>query len=643
MQEATLSQFHLLRPEWLWALLPAVLLVIYFWRRANSASSWQHTISAELLPHLLDKAITKQSRLPWLALGMAWVLTIVALSGPTWNKIPQPVHKKESALVVVLDLSISMLATDLKPTRLVKARHKIIDILNARKEGLTALVAYSGDAHGVIPLTDDSSTITAIVPSLEPGIMPKMGSNTEDAIDKAINMLKDGGASKGKILLVTDGVEEDAANTVISELKGSPYKLAILGVGTADGSPIAAPDGNFLKDSSGAIVIPKLDRDALTNIASAVGGKYADIQLDDTDSQYLLNDGLELEGDQMRLLEREFDIWYERGPYLLLLLLPLAAMGFRRGWLLGLMAFLLIQPQPSYALDWADLWQRPDQQAAKALEAGKVEEAAQKFEAPQWKGTAHYRSNNYEEAIKDFAKENTADADYNRGNALAKAGKLDDAIKAYENALAKQPELEDAAANKKLVEDLKKQQEKQDQDKKQDSDQKDSDENKSDQQKSDNQSQQNQNSQNQDQKNQDQQNKDQKNSSQESDSQENQEQDSDDKEQQSQQAAEEQEKQEQEQKAQAQKEQEKKEQEQKEQAAQQEASEDETKDKDKEQQAEEQPPTEQQQATEQWLRRVPEDPAGLMRRKFNYEYQKRLQEREKNRFMGKDDDEELRW
>ncbi|WP_240554857.1 VWA domain-containing protein [Oceanicoccus sagamiensis] len=164
-----LDQFHFLRPEWLLAIIPATLLALFFWRQKSSAANWRGAINPQLLDHLIDGGSQRVARWPWLLLLLVWVTASIAMAGPTWTKLPQPIHKKQDALVIVLDLSLSMLAEDIKPSRLVRARHKILDILAQREEGLTALIAYSGDAHIVSPLTDDNPTIANLTPALARG------------------------------------------------------------------------------------------------------------------------------------------------------------------------------------------------------------------------------------------------------------------------------------------------------------------------------------------------------------------------------------------------------------------------------------------------------------------------------------------
>ena len=148
---SALSQFHFLRPEWLWLLLPLVLLLGVLWRRSRAGSGWSQVISADLLPHLMEQRLTRRQKLPLAALALGWLAATLALAGPSWEKLPQPVQKKQDALVILLDLSLSVLARDIQPSRLERSRLKLLDLLAQRSEGVTALVAWAGDAHVVSP------------------------------------------------------------------------------------------------------------------------------------------------------------------------------------------------------------------------------------------------------------------------------------------------------------------------------------------------------------------------------------------------------------------------------------------------------------------------------------------------------------
>ena len=516
--------FQFLRPWWLLALLPCLALTLWLWRARSSGANWARAIAPELLEHLLDAQTEQRQRWAWWLVFAGWLITCVALAGPTWEKLPQPVLQNREAVVIVLDLSLSMVVEDVQPSRLQRARYKIIDLLAKRKEGLTGLVVYSGDAHVVTPLTDDTATIANLVPALSPDMMPVYGSDVVSGIEQAQQLLQSSGVLHGRIVLMTDGIETDDIGAIAKQLASTRHDFSILGIGTETGAPIPASgfisdstNGGFIKQSDGSIAIPQLHRERLQQLAQKTGGVYRDLSVDDADLNTLLP--ATTPGDSaLRLTERQFDQWRERGPWLVLLLLPLAALAFRRGWLLIVFAAALIAPvSRSEAADnaatppienstvqnswrdqsqkiWRNLWTTPDQQAARDLAHGDAKGAAEKFSDPAWRASALYRANDYEKAAQNFqtlrdAQGNTpADADYNRGNALAHAGQLQDALAAYDAALKKNPQMDDAKANRKVVEQLLKQQQQSQPDKKSsDKDKKDgeSDKKKSDQSDSD--------------------------------------------------------------------------------------------------------------------------------------------------------------
>jgi Ca-activated chloride channel family protein len=459
-----LEEFQFLRPMWLLGLIPALLFVLAMWRINSVVTAWDKAIDKSLLPFLLDRSKNAAQRTPLLLLIATWVLALVALAGPVWEKLPQPVQKREDALVIVLDLSLSMFAPDHEPSRLDLAKRKLRDILDLRDEGQTALVVYAGDAHTVTPLTDDVVTIAALVPSLSPNIMPLFGSNPMLAIDAAINLLDEVATNRGKILLMTDGIggfDEEALIT--SQLENTDYELLVMGIGTEQGAPIRTNDGSLLTDDAGTIIVPKLNKNLLQSLANRVDGRYHDIQLSDSDLAYLLSDIDILEDNDLTEVEEEFDVWYEAGPWLLLLVLPIAALSFRRGWLFSLTLLLgsglMLPAQEAQAIEWLDFWKTKDQQAAEAFDREDIEVAAALFESTSWKGAANYKSENYEAAVASFSADPTADGNYNRGNALAMSGNYEEAIAAYDAALTLESDHADAIQNKEIVEQLLEQQE----------------------------------------------------------------------------------------------------------------------------------------------------------------------------------------
>jgi Ca-activated chloride channel family protein len=382
---------------------------------------------------------------------------VTALAGPTWSKLQQPVFRRESALVVLLDLSRSMDATDLQPSRLQMAKFKLRDILVRRKEGDTALVVYAADPFVVTPLTNDVDTIERQLSSLTTQLMPVQGSRTDRAIAKAQALLQQSGAVRGDVLLITDGVNNDppaALRAAVEKLVAAGYRLSVLGVGTDQGAPIPMGDGGFFKDSSGAIVLPKLDEVPLARLAAEGHGIYRHLAADDGDTNALINtfhSGWKTRQTQ-KVAGMKSDQWREAGPWLLLPLLPLAALAFRRGYLLMLFALILLPaPRNAYAFGWHQLWQRPDQRAAQAMAAHQPGQAAKLFKDPQWRAAAHYRAGDYRAALKDLEKQHGAEAAYNRGNDLAHLGQYQQALNAYQDALKIDPDFKDAAYNRDLV------------------------------------------------------------------------------------------------------------------------------------------------------------------------------------------------
>jgi len=468
--------FHFLRPWWL-LLLPLLLFVLWLLRRSRLQSRrWQSVCDAQLLPHLLiSESGTRQRRGLLLVVGLSGLLSIAALAGPAWKQLEQPVFRDQSALVVMLDLSRSMDATDVKPTRLTRARLKLIDILKQRKEGQSALIVYAADAFVVSPLTEDAETIIAQVSSLKTGLMPQQGSRPDMAIDMAQQLLAQAGALRGELLLISDGLENvpaAALQSSIRELTQSDYRLSILAVGDVAGAPIALADGGFLKDSSGAIVIPRLDEAGLRALALQGGGHYQAMRVDDLDITTLLNSArLTSESELEESQGFKADQWREEGPWLLLLLLPMVLMAFRRGhlFIVCLMALPLMSLSPSTAEAeeavasgseqswWSDLWSTPDQRASRAFESDDLAQAATLFENREWQAAANYRSGNYQQSIDALAGIESADAYYNTGNAYAQLKQWQAALDAYDQALALQPKHGDAKHNRALVEEQLKQ------------------------------------------------------------------------------------------------------------------------------------------------------------------------------------------
>lgn len=451
-----LSDFHFLRPLWLWLVLPLAVLLWQLMRRGGERDAWHGLVDAHLLPSLMVEGGGRSRSLPIALLAIAWLLGVLALAGPTWERLPQPSFRAEQYRVIALDLSTSMNVNDLAPSRLVRARYKVLDLLRAADEGQTALLAYGAEPYIVSPLTADVDTIAAQVSSLETGLLPLQGGKRTDlALGKAGDLLAQAGAPHGQVILVTDGLNNSAAaREAAAALHDQGYRVAVLGVGTDDGAPVPRTDGSLATGADGAVRMSRLERDALQRLADAGGGRYVTVRADGRDIQALLSSSFRpTQGTQEddALTEQ----WREAGPWLLLLVLPLAALAFRRGWVSPLLVLVLVQPtQEVQALTWDDLWARPDQQAARRLDAGKPAEAADLFERADWRAAAQYRAGDYAQALESLGAHADADSAYNRGNALARLGRLEDAVNAYDHALEIDPDDADARHNRDLVQAL---------------------------------------------------------------------------------------------------------------------------------------------------------------------------------------------
>lgn len=429
-----LEQFHFIHPAWLLAALPLALLAGIARRSGAGGNPWRRVVDARLLPLMMAGSGRASTRSAWWLVAAGWLVAIAALADPTWQRKPQPVFQTGAARVIVLDLAQTMNDADLQPSRMARARYKVEDVLAQADEGQTGLVVYSGDAFTVAPLTRDANTIRALLKVLAPDLMPAPGSRADRGLLKAGELLRQAGATAGDVLLIADGVDPGKtadARRAAARLAGEGYRVSVLGVGAAG-----------------------LDEAALRSLAQAGGGRYRTITDSGAGLQALLDDRAGLPAKAGAQVKGAAPAWQELGPAIAVLLLPLAALAFRRNWLVSaaLVGAMSATAPGAMASTWSDAWQRPDQQAARALSAGDYAAAAKAAADPGRRGSAQYKLGNYALALENFAQERGADADYNRGNALARLGRYTEAVAAYDKAIAESPDNADAKANKAAVE-----------------------------------------------------------------------------------------------------------------------------------------------------------------------------------------------
>ncbi len=475
-----LASFHFLQPYWL-LLIPVVFVVAYFSvKQRVNRTHWQTVCDPELLPFLEHKG---QGLSSWLSISLlvAAFMLIVAAAQPVWKKQPQPVFKQGDALVIALDLSASMNAVDLKPSRLQRAHFKIEDLLAHMPDANVALLVYAAEAFSVTPLTDDSDTIFAQLPAMVPEIMPAQGSRADKALALADQLLAQAGVARGNILLISDEVMPVQIASIATRLKSQGRQISILGVGTEQGAPINTDQG-LLKDRNGQVIVAKVQASLMQESAGLGGGQAKMITADDSDVNYLIAQFQR--GDQQPAESKEkIDRWVAEGPWFILFALPFVLMVFRRGIVTLLMPLLLpivlfgighsspAQAEPVKASDdkgidimasgrqvWTDLWQTKDKQGLTLYRSGDKASAAEVFEDPQWKQLSYYESGQYDKAVTAIAAPQTPTEWYNLGNVLTRKGELAPALNAYDQALEAQPDFEDARYNRNLVAELLKQQ-----------------------------------------------------------------------------------------------------------------------------------------------------------------------------------------
>ncbi|MDW2980316.1 tetratricopeptide repeat protein [Rhodanobacter sp. KK11] len=445
-----LQQFHFLRPWWLLALLGLPLLGWLGARRDLAQVELSRLVDAELLPHLLHGRAGHR-RLPLWLFALGWTLCALALAGPTWSRVEQPLYASRAAQVVAISLSQRMLARDVAPSRLDRARYKARDLLHANQDGLNALIGYAGEAFVVAPLTSDAHSLDDLLAAMAPDTMPVDGDNAAAAIERGVALIQGGKAGGGSLVLITDQVDA-AAEAAARKADADGVHVSVLGVGTPQGGPVPLPDGGFLRDAQGDMLLARRDDAALAALAAAGGGRYVAMSADQRDVEAL---HAQLRRTKATLADGERgDAWQDRGAWLLLPLLPIVALAFRRGWLLLLpLVVLPLWPGTVAATTWQDLWQRRDQQAAQALQAGDAKQAQQLARDPAWRGAAAYRAGDYAAAAQALQQAPGGEAAYNLGNALAKQGEYQQALAAYDRALQLDPANADAKANRQAVED----------------------------------------------------------------------------------------------------------------------------------------------------------------------------------------------
>ena len=303
---AALAPFHFERPLWLLALLPAIALWLLDRRSSDALLTWRRVIDPALLAHLVVGEDRRAIATPANALLVGWILTAIAVAGPTWQREPSPFTDAKPAVAVVLKVTASMLEQDLAPTRLDRGRQKLADILAAREGAATGLIAYSGSAHLVLPPTPDSEVVLNLAGSLSPEIMPRDGDDLAGALALAKRALSSQ-AEGGSILIMADSIAPGASER-FAQAGHPPVTILSLSPAASGGEGVDAA----AKALNASLIATTADQ---TDVSAIVR------RLDRVD--------------QARNVEGEGQHWREAGYWLTPLLALLALLWFRRGWVLA--------------------------------------------------------------------------------------------------------------------------------------------------------------------------------------------------------------------------------------------------------------------------------------------------------------------
>ena len=470
-----MANFTFLYPLWFLALIPLGLLVLIQRKNKNTTGL--------IAPHIAKQlGMTQKTQGNGFTLGLvlAWLCVTTALAGPSFGYKDSPSFQLSGARVLVMDMSRSVYATDVKPNRLTQEKYKAKDLLPYWKEGMTGLVAYGADSYLVSPLTEDSQTLNNLITNLSPEIMPYKGkgSNLLAAVDQSIEMMKKSGHQQGDIIVLTDGISNQQLDKVMSRVKGTKWRISLLGIGTKNGAPIELPSGQLLTDRSGNTVVATLDPDPLVTLAQATNGVAQLIQSDNSDIETIAR----LTKTPLEQVTQNSDTQVNsranHGYWLLFPLVLFSLLCFRKGMFLALLLVLLPVDKSMASTDVSSHLLSDDYTAHQQFEQKDYQAASEQFKSKQWKGAAQYKAGDYKGAIESLTGLEDTQSQYNLANALAQNGQLEEAKEKYESLLKTDPDMKDAKKNLGIVNKALEQKQQQQQQQQKDDKNKQSDKNK---------------------------------------------------------------------------------------------------------------------------------------------------------------------
>lgn len=457
--EIDLSAFHFLRPLWLLVLIPGVLLPLAWVRRHDLARRLEGVIAAHLLQHLIITPQDNHRVRPVHLLAGLLILGGVAAAGPTWEQDRPDFLDNRAPLILAVDLSASMDADDVPPSRLAAVRHKLHDLIQRRAGSRVALIAYAGSAHLVLPATDDPALLDSFLQALSTHLIERGGKDALGAIVVAKRLLA-AEESPGTLVLLTDGADASQFDAIGKQLQGSDLQVLVLAVGSQDGGLLPDSGAAPRLDEQGRPQLGRFDAQGLKGLADAADAPLGSLTLNDDDL-----DWIELHAQQhfQAVHDDEQQVhWKDAGYWLCWPLLLLALLTIRRGWRVNWLGVVLLAlglglpSQPAHAGALADAFFTRDQQGRWAFEHEHYPQAAAHFDDSYWKGLAAYRAAEFDVALASFARLDTAPGYFYLGNTYVRLSKFEQAIAAYRQALRLRADFPEAKANLALAEALQK-------------------------------------------------------------------------------------------------------------------------------------------------------------------------------------------
>lgn len=434
--------FHFMRPQWLWAFVPAAFVAVLVVFASNENKKWKTIISPELRPFMFTKDKRSAIIFPILAFLFISMISIFGVAGPTWSKVEVPGSKSEAVLMVALDVSLSMMAEDIQPNRLERAKFKIEDLLDANPGSRVGLYAFAGTPHTVVPFCSDYSLITHHLAPLSPGIMPVQGSNLREMmlmVDSVMRKIK----APSILLLVTDVPEEDDLSVLTAFVESTPHKVELLVMGTPQGATVPKNRNKTpLKDSSGEIVISKLNTSVLIRLEQHEKIHVNTLTLDNSDMEALadnIRENLDYQDDN----ENSDEQWKDMGYVSVILLALFFPFWFRKGWMIQygwIPLFILLMPScTERAETWEDLWYTKDFQGQQLYDEEAFDDAGNTFTSAFHQGVAYYKAGNFDAASQSFESDSSVNSLYNLSMAYSQLGRYDDALRVITLASEKEP------------------------------------------------------------------------------------------------------------------------------------------------------------------------------------------------------------